>query len=120
MNAGKPDLQCAMIYSGTYKARERRTLTLWVCYKDLYPNIHKMLTIAVTWPVSSCEYERSFSGLRRLNTYLRATQTSERLDSLALIHIHRSHQYDMEELIDRFSRMHPRRMELTNVLHEVA
>ena len=94
--------------------------TLWVCDKDLYPNIHKMLTIAVTRPVTSSEYERSFSGLRRLNTYLRATQTAERLDSLALIHIHRSHQYDMEELIDRFSRMHPRRMELTNVLHEGA
>ena len=84
--------------------------SVWVCDKYLYPNIHSMLEIAVMWPVTSCEYEPSFSGPRRLNTYLWATQTSERLDSLALIHIYRNHQYDMEEWINRFSRIHPKRI----------
>ena len=127
------DLQCKSVLSMEFmrwkkqcvdkKKKQRPSSlvdTLWVCDKDLYPDIHKMLTIAVTCPVTSCEYEWSYSCMRRQNTYLFATQTSERLDSLALIHINRSHQYDMEELIDRFSRMHPRRMELTNVLHEGA
>ena len=57
--------------------------TLWVCDKDLNSNIHRVVKIAVTKPVTLCEYERSFGGLRRLNTHLRATQTSLRLDSLA-------------------------------------
>ena len=92
--------------------------TIKVCDHDIYPNIYIMLKIASTWPVTSCEYERSFSGLRRLNTYLRATQTSERLDNLALMHIHRGMKVDVDKVIDIFAQMHPRRMQFTNVLHE--
>ena len=33
--------------------------------RDVYPNISTLLTIGCTLPVSSCEAERSFSGLRR-------------------------------------------------------
>ena len=39
-------------------------------------------------PLSSCACESSASVLRRLNTYLRCTQTEQRLSALALIHMH--------------------------------
>lgn len=41
------------------------------CNNTLYPNIHKLLTILLTLPVTSCEAERSFSTLKRVKTYLR-------------------------------------------------
>ena len=52
---------------------------LW--FSDLFV----VLQIAVTLPVTSCECERSFSIMRRLRTWLRASMTSERLSALALI-----------------------------------
>ena len=52
-------------------------------------------------------YERSFSALRRLKTYLRSTMGDRRLNSLALINIEREYanatlQNDMEKIIDIF------------------
>ena len=52
-----------------------------------FMKLKKQLTIAVTWAVTSYEYEWSFRGWRRLNTCLQATQISEGPESLALIHI---------------------------------
>jgi hAT family C-terminal dimerisation region len=39
-------------------------------------------------PASSIEAERSFSSLRRLKTWLLSTMTQERLNSVAVCHIH--------------------------------
>ena len=87
-----------------------------LCDRDIYPNMHCLLAIACTWPATTCECERSFSGLRRLNTYLRATQTSERLDALAMINIHRSMPVNIDSIVDLFAQIHPRRMLLTDIL----
>ena len=50
-----------------------------------------------TFPVTSAERERSFSTLRRLKTYLRATMNSERESGLALMNIHHGRQIDISE-----------------------
>lgn len=84
--------------------------------KDVYPNIHTLLLIAATLPSTTCECERSFSALRRLNNYLRSSMNSSRLDSLALINIHCGTVVDTDKVINLFSRLHPRRMELSTVL----
>ena len=81
-----------------------------------YPNITTMLKLMATLPITSCEWERSFSRLRTLKTYLRSTMTQERLSGLALMCIHRDIQIDRESVISRFSRMHPHRMEMVDVL----
>ncbi|XP_074659588.1 52 kDa repressor of the inhibitor of the protein kinase-like [Tubulanus polymorphus] len=57
------------------------------CEKALYPNIHQLLRILCTIPVSSCGCERSFSVIRRLSNYMRANMGHDRLSALALIHI---------------------------------
>ena len=90
--------------------------TLPHCDRDIYPNIARMLEIAATWPVTTCECERTFSCMRRLNTYLRATQTVDRYDALAMIHIHRDREVDIDRVINTFARLHPRRMELATIL----
>jgi hypothetical protein len=57
--------------------------TLEQCNADFYPNVHKLLTILATLPVTTASAERSFSTLRRLKTYLKATMTSKRLNCYA-------------------------------------
>jgi hypothetical protein len=90
--------------------------TLDSCDADLFPNVNTLLKIYATLPVTTCECERSFSTLRRLNNYLRKCQSSDRLDSLALIHIHCDSDFNIDQIIDSFSRLHPRRMELSSLI----
>jgi len=84
----------------------------------LYTNIAECLKIFVTLPVTTCECERNVSALRRLKTYLRSTMSQTRLIGLALLHIHYNMEIDLDEIICRFARLHPRRMELANILSE--
>ena len=82
----------------------------------IFPNIHQLLRIICTVPVSSCECERSVSVLRRLKTYLRSTMGQERLSGLALMHINYSMGIDLDEVNNIFARKHPRRMALADIL----
>ena len=83
------------------------------CDRVVFPNIFMLLKIACTLPVTSCECERSASALRRLNTFMRASMSEERLSSLALIHTHYNTNIDLEEAVDIFAKLHPRRLELS-------
>ena len=42
--------------------------SLAICDEDIYPNIHVLLKIGCTLPISLCEAERSFSCYRRVKT----------------------------------------------------
>ena len=54
------------------------------------PEYKVALITLLTYPaVSTCTAERSFSGMKRLQTPLRSTMTDERLSSLAILHIHK-------------------------------
>ena len=68
----------------------------------------------MTIPVTSATAERSFSVLKRIKTYLRATMGQERLTHLAVLSIERelSKNIDLDLVIDRFDAMHPRRLQL--------
>ena len=61
----------------------------------MFPNIHTILKVLLTMPVSTASAERSFSGLRRLKAYLRSNMTDERLSGLALLHIHHDTKVDI-------------------------
>ena len=88
------------------------------CDKIMFPNIHTLLKIACTIPVSSCECGRGGSTLRRLRNHMRCSMTTERLTSLALMHIHYEHNIDLDEVVDIFSKLHPRRLVLSSVLND--
>uniref|UniRef100_A0A6P7FG11 Uncharacterized protein LOC114327671 n=1 Tax=Diabrotica virgifera virgifera TaxID=50390 RepID=A0A6P7FG11_DIAVI len=55
--------------------------------KEYYPNLYKLLQISRILPVSSSSCERSFSAMRRIKTWLRATMIQDRFSNLSVIHI---------------------------------
>ena len=76
---------------------------------EMMPEFTKAATILTVIPATSCSAERSFSGLRRLKTYLRSTMGENRLANVALINIKREYanrviKEDMERIIDIFSK----------------
>jgi len=84
--------------------------------RSFFPNIHRLLQIICTLPVTSCECERSISALRLLKTYLRTTMEEERMNGLLLMHIHYTMSMDTDAIIDEFARRNPRRMQLLDIL----
>ena len=42
----------------------------------------------------------------------------DRLNGLALMHAHREMELDLEQIIDLFANLHPRRMRMENLLNE--
>ncbi|CAB3983630.1 zinc finger MYM-type 1-like [Paramuricea clavata] len=80
---------------------------------DLLPVLYEAATILASIPATSCTAERSFSGLRRVKTYLRSTMGEEHLNSIAVINIERAYanrtiKNDMVKIIDTFGRRNGR------------
>ena len=86
--------------------------------KDAYVNMHNMLQILITIPISSASCERSISTLRNLKTHLRNTMVQDRRNGLALMHAHREMELDLEKIVALFANLHPRRMRMENILNE--
>ncbi|KAK3917526.1 52 kDa repressor of the inhibitor of the protein kinase [Frankliniella fusca] len=82
------------------------------CDSDAFPLIHTLITLLTTLPVSNASAERSFSALRRLKSWLRSTMSQDRLTGLALMHVHRDIDIDINAIITRFAKSGNRRLEL--------
>ena len=80
------------------------------CDSDIYPCIHRLLTIGCTLPVTSCEAERSFSALRRTMTHLRSSMSEERLAALTLLNVHSDIEICPDNVVQEFIKQQPRRM----------
>jgi len=61
-------------------------------------------------PVSVASTERSFSTLKRLKTWLRNTMCESRLTGLALMHLHRDVNIDIERVLRDFDPLSDRRI----------
>jgi hypothetical protein len=85
--------------------------TLDVTNQDLYPNIYAICTVLITIPVSSASSERSFSAFPLVNNCLRATMSDERLSNLSLLHIHRTRNLSLEDVINKFAVRKNRRLD---------
>ena len=85
---------------------------------SMFPNIQVLLRILCTLPVTSCSAERSFSAVKRSKTALRSSMGTDRLTGLTLLHVHRLSDIpvDVGEVINEFSRRHPRRLQMSNIL----
>ena len=57
--------------------------------RQMFSEVHKLLRLYLTIPITSSTSERSFSALRRLYTYLRSTMTEKRLNNCFLLHVHK-------------------------------
>ena len=82
---------------------------------QMYPNVHRLLSIACTLPITSAEAERSFSLPMRLKTYARATMAEERLADLAVIAMHYKERVPVDEVCHAFVQNHARRLFLTSL-----
>ena len=80
-------------------------------------NLRTAFQILATLPITTCTCERSTSALCRLKSYLRSTMKQDKLNALALLHVHRGIPVSSESIIDEFARRHPRRMRLIDILN---
>lgn len=86
--------------------------------KLVFPNIHTILRILLTFPVTTCTCERSISVLNRVKTFNRTTQTDERLSGLCIICAYRGIDIDWDKVVNTFASQNPRRMALINIMDD--
>jgi len=77
--------------------------TLAVCEPFSFPNVHTLLHLFATLPVTTATTERSFPTLRRLPEYLRSNMGLDRLNGLAHLTINRDVTVDPEIVSDELS-----------------
>ena len=68
-----------------------------------FNNIKVSLRILGTSSVTTCTCERTSSAMTLLKTYTGSTMVSERLNGIALMHVHQEIVPDIEKVIDLFS-----------------
>jgi len=85
--------------------------SLKCCHKSFFPNVHTLLLLSATLPVTTSSVERSFSSLKRVKSYLRSTMSSNRLNGLALPNVHHDIPVDADAVIDDFARHRKRKLE---------
>ena len=110
------DIQLAMLPSlirstlpKVTKVTSIRTICDTMCQsetnKKTFNELHSLLRILVTVPATTATAERTFSAMKRLNTYLRNTITQKRMNQLLLSYVHKKffdHNVDIEDVIKEF------------------
>ena len=78
--------------------------------KEAFSELHRIVLIACTLPVSSAECERNFSSMKLIKNELRSVMKQERLDSLMMLGIHRERgeKLDLDNVVDRFKARFPK------------
>ena len=76
---------------------------LKLCDETELSSISGLLEIAAIMPVSTASVERDFSALKLLKTYLRNSETEQRLNSLALMYMYNDQEVNIDNAIDRFA-----------------
>jgi hAT family C-terminal dimerisation region len=82
--------------------------------RQMLSQVEVLVRLLLVIPASSAEAERSFSTLRRLKTWLRATMTQARLNFVCVLNVH-SDILDTLSLLDvaeQFVAKHDSRLEL--------
>ena len=73
-------------------------------YKSMLPEVHKLLRLYLTIPITTAASERTFSAVRHVHTYKRATMMQKRLNNCLLTYIHKdlTDRLDMTEIAKEF------------------
>jgi hypothetical protein len=111
-----PDSTCVAAEYHTWLCKWRRAAaegrelpssvqqSLQECSEQFFPNLHTLLRLICTLPVTTAECERTISHIRTLKSYLRSTMGQERLNGLALMKIHRMIPLDLSAAVTTFGR----------------
>lgn len=65
---------------------------------EVYSELYKLVKLVLTLPSTTAGVERSFSALKRINTYLRATQGQTRLSNLGILSIEKELLLEVKQL----------------------
>ena len=81
---------------------------------DVFPNLRVAIQIMLTIAVSIASCERSFSKLKLILSYLRASMGQERLSALAILSIEREtlEKIDLDMIVDQFASAKARKIGL--------
>jgi len=81
-------------------------------FQEVFPNVSIVLRIVLTIPVTVASGERSFSKLKLIKSYLRATMKQDRLNGLAMLSIEKdvASELDYSRVINKFSSLKARRV----------
>uniref|UniRef100_A0A6P7FG72 Uncharacterized protein LOC114329098 n=1 Tax=Diabrotica virgifera virgifera TaxID=50390 RepID=A0A6P7FG72_DIAVI len=77
-------------YLSQSQIAENITIEDLIQHCKFFPAIKDSCILLLTLPCTTCTIERSFSTLRRIKTWIRATMGQDRLVGLALLSIHRN------------------------------
>jgi hypothetical protein len=112
-------LDCTMLLSSRENVKMSRLeefLQFIVQYGDesVFPNLQIAIQIMLTIAVSIASCERSFSKLKLILSYLRASMGQSRLCDLALLSVERkeTEKTDFEQIIHQFASVKARKMHL--------
>ena len=80
--------------------------------KQLLSQVHTLLQLFLTLPVTTATSQRTFSALRRLKTYLRTTMSQDRLNHLLLLCCHKARidAIDLSKIASAFLSVNDRRL----------
>jgi len=57
--------------------------------QKVFANLYKLMQVALTLPISSASYERSFSFMRRIKTWIRSSMNQDRFTDMSILQIER-------------------------------
>ena len=72
--------------------------------RRLLSEVMKVVKLIVVLPATNAVSERSFSALKRVKTYIRSTTSSNRLNHLMMLHVHKekTDRLDIEDNCSEF------------------
>lgn len=111
----KSEIESWQIFWKNFVIKEKKLpvkieIVLNHCNSTVFEHLNTALSILSVWPVSVATAERSFSSLRRLKTWLRSTTTQQRLNGLALMHMNRNIDLNINDVIDKFAQKKSRKL----------
>ena len=114
-----PELVKAANQKSSIKIREVTSLST-VCDmmnetsigKVMFSEVHQLIRLYLTVPMTSATAERTLTTLRRLKNYLRSTMTQERLNHVIMLHTHkdRTDEIELTEIAKEFVSFNERRV----------
>jgi hypothetical protein len=72
-----------------------------------FPDLRRLLQLALTVPVANVAAERSFSSMRKIRTYIRSTMGEQRMSSIALLNTESemAKTVDLDQVVDIFAKL---------------
>jgi len=71
--------------------------------KSVFPNLYKLLQVAISIPISLATCERSFSAMHKIKTWLRISMLQEKFNNSSILYIEKDININIENVIDVFA-----------------